>query len=184
MTAELRGERVVLRPLRRDDVPRLIEIQSEPSVARWWGPPDRDELLRQADGAGDSVGLAVETEDGLIGLIQYYEEDDPGYRHAGIDVFVAASVQGRGLGTEAVRVLAHHLVRDRGHHRLIIDPTADNLPAIRSYEKVGFRAVGVMREYWRAPDGTWRDGLLMDLLAGELGDEGAVPRGSPSSTGS
>jgi len=57
----------------------------------------------------------------------------------------------------------------RGHHRLTIDPAADNLAAIRAYEKVGFRTVGVMREYWRAPDGTWHDGLLMDLPAAELG---------------
>jgi hypothetical protein len=45
---------------------------------------------------------------------------------------------------------------------------ADNAVAIRAYEKVGFRPVGVLREYWRAPDGTWHDGLLTDLLASEL----------------
>jgi aminoglycoside 6'-N-acetyltransferase len=50
----------------------------------------------------------------------------------------------------------------------VIDPAADNAAAIRAYEKVGFRPVGVMRKYWRAPDGEWRDGLLLDLLAEEL----------------
>lgn len=67
-----------------------------------------------------------------------------------------------------MRTLARYLIDERGHHRLTIDPAADNAPAIRAYEKVGFRAVGVMREHWRSPDGTWRDGLLMDLLAREL----------------
>jgi aminoglycoside 6'-N-acetyltransferase len=28
--------------------------------------------------------------------------------------------------------------------------------------------VGIMRQYERGPDGTWHDGLLMDLLADEL----------------
>ena len=51
---------------------------------------------------------------------------------------------------------------------MTIDPAAANTRAIRAYEKIGFRPVGVMRQYERAPDGTWRDGLLMDLLAGEL----------------
>ncbi len=59
-------------------------------------------------------------------------------------------------------------VDERGHHRCTIDPAADNTPAIRAYEKVGFRPVGVMRGYWRSPSGEWRDGLLMDLLAPEL----------------
>jgi RimJ/RimL family protein N-acetyltransferase len=76
--------------------------------------------------------------------------------------------QGRGLGTDAIRTLARYLIEERGHHRLTIDPAADNAVAIRAYEKVGFRPVGVLRAYWRSPDGTWRDGLLMDLLASEL----------------
>jgi aminoglycoside 6'-N-acetyltransferase len=44
-------------------------------------------------------------------------------------------------------------------------------PAIRSYAKVGFRPVGVMRQYERGGDGRFHDGLLMDLLRGELAPE-------------
>ncbi|MFE6856342.1 GNAT family N-acetyltransferase, partial [Streptomyces sp. NPDC057674] len=67
-----------------------------------------------------------------------------------------------------VRALARHLVHELGFHRLVIDPAADNAPAIRCYTKVGFRPVGVMRQYERGADGSWHDGLLMDLLAEEL----------------
>ena len=74
--------------------------------------------------------------------------------------------QGRGLGTDAVRTLARYLLEVRGHHRLTIDPAADNARAIRTYEKVGFKPVGVMRRYERGVDGTYHDGLLMDMLAG------------------
>ena len=161
----LRGRNIVLRPLRTDDVERVAEIQAEPSVARWWGPPNKAELRRQADGRDDEKALAIERENELVGLIQYHEENEPDFRHAGIDVILAGRAQGRGLGTVAVRTLARYLIDERGHNRLTIDPAADNAAAIRAYENVGFRAVGVMREYWRSPDGTWRDGLLMDLLA-------------------
>jgi aminoglycoside 6'-N-acetyltransferase len=91
------------------------------------------------------------------------------YRHAGIDLYLDPAEHGRGLGTDAVRTLARHLIEERGHHRVTIDPSVGNAPAIRSYEKVGFRAVGVMRQYTRDPlTGEWVDGLLMDLLADEL----------------
>jgi aminoglycoside 6'-N-acetyltransferase len=60
------------------------------------------------------------------------------------------------------------VVRECGNHRFTIDPAAHNIAAIRAYEKVGFRPVGIMRKYERAPDGTWHDGLLIDLLADEL----------------
>jgi aminoglycoside 6'-N-acetyltransferase len=161
----LRGEQIVLRPLGVEDVPRVAEIQSEPSVLRWWGPPNEADLRREATGETEEKVFAIEHDGELVGLIQYAEENDPDFRHAGIDLFLAEAAQGRGLGTDAVRTLVGYLLRERGHHRLTIDPAADNAAAIRVYEKVGFRPVGVMRDYWRAPDGTWRDGLLMDLLA-------------------
>jgi aminoglycoside 6'-N-acetyltransferase len=167
-TALLRGRNVVLRPLRREDVERVAEIQAEPGVARWWGPPDEAELRRQAEVRDEAKALAIEREGKLVGLIQYHEESEPDFRYAGIDLFLAERAQGSGLGPDAVRTLARYLIHERGHHRLTIDPAADNAAAIRAYEKIGFRTVGVMREYWRSPEGTWRDGLLMDLLAREL----------------
>ena len=163
------GRHVVLRPLRPDDVEPVAEIQAERGVARWWGPANTAELRRQAEGRADDKAFAIENGGELVGLIQYYEENEPDYRHAAIDIFLAERAQGRGLGTDAVRTLARYLIEERGHHRLTIDPAVENATAIRVYEKVGFRPVGVMREYWRSPDGTWRDGLLMDLLAREFG---------------
>jgi aminoglycoside 6'-N-acetyltransferase len=157
----LSGERVVLRPLGGDDLVRLAEIQAEPAVMRWWGPP--------GDGQRDEARtFAIELDGDLVGLIEYHEEDEPEFRHAGMDLFLTTAVHRRGLGTDAVRTLARWLVAERGHHRLTIDPAADNVGAIGAYAKVGFRPVGRMREYWRDPDGVWRDGLLMDLLAREL----------------
>jgi aminoglycoside 6'-N-acetyltransferase len=164
----LRGRRVVLRPVVPDDVERLIAIQAQPGIARWWGAPDEANVRRKAEATGDPEVFAVEANDELVGLIQYNEENEPDFRHAGIDIFLAEEVHGSGLGTDAIRTLARYLVDERGHHRLTIDPAADNAIAIRVYEKVGFRPVGRLREYWRSPDGTWRDGLLMDLLAREL----------------
>jgi aminoglycoside 6'-N-acetyltransferase len=67
-----------------------------------------------------------------------------------------------------VRTLARWLFEDRGHHRITIDPAAANERAIRSYERVGFRRVGVMRRYERGAAGDWHDGLLLDLLLEDL----------------
>jgi len=66
--------------------------------------------------------------------------------------------------------VARRLIEEDGHHRITIDPAADNEHAISAYEKVGFRRVGTMRRYQRMSDGTWIDGLLMELLADELID--------------
>ena len=167
--AVLTGAMVRLRPLRADDRAALRAILAQPEVARWWDTADPDLAVDEwLEEGGDSVGFAIELDGRVIGSIQYAEENEPGYRHAGIDLFLDSRHRGRGLGPDAIRTLARHLIVARGHHRLTIDPAAANERAIRAYRKVGFQPVGVMRRYERAPDGTWHDGLLMDLLAGEL----------------
>jgi aminoglycoside 6'-N-acetyltransferase len=151
-----------------DDVQPLRAIRDEPEVSRWWGTLEPGEL----EGfVAEETAFAIEVDGEVIGAIQYAEEEDPMYRHAGIDVYVTAARHRQGYGSEAVRVLARYLIEERGHHRLTIDPSASNAAAIAAYRKVGFRPVGVMRSYERGPDGTWHDGLLMDLLAGELTEE-------------
>jgi aminoglycoside 6'-N-acetyltransferase len=167
----LEGATVRLRPATRADIPSLATIRRTPEVyARWGGGNDLDAAIGRDLDEADSVPYVIEFEDRLVGWIQWQAEEDPEYRHASIDIYVDAAVHGRGVGTDAVRTLARHLFVDHGHHRLVIDPAADNAAAIRSYSKVGFRPVGIMRQYERGPDGSWHDNLLMDLLAEEFVD--------------
>ena len=158
---------MVLVPVTAAQVPELRRILGTSEVRGRWG----DEAA-SADWPFDdpsAVRFAVLDDGRVVGMVQYGEEDEPAYRHASIDIFLDPRVHGRGLGQDAVRTLANHLVHDRGHHRLVIDPAADNQAAIRCYAAVGFRPVGIMRRYERDVDGTgWHDGLLMDLLAHEL----------------
>jgi aminoglycoside 6'-N-acetyltransferase len=156
---------LVLRPIVESDVAELRRIHSTPEVARWWDLPE-DGFPWSDD--PDSTRLAIEVDGAVAGMVQYSEETEPKYRHAGIDVFLDPTLRGRGIGTEAVRRVVRILFEERGHHRLTIDPAAANAAAIRAYEKVGFRRVGVLRRYERDADGGgWHDGLLMELLADE-----------------
>ena len=161
-TAELRGRAVVLKPLGPDDADALRAIHATPEVAAWWGqmddgfPFDEPQSTRYTIWAGERIA----------GLVQYGEEDEPDYRAAWIDVFVDPELHGQGVGSDAVATLRDHLIRDRGHHRVTIDPSLDNVAAVRAYEKAGFRRIGVMRRAERAPDGQWRDALFMEYVAG------------------
>jgi aminoglycoside 6'-N-acetyltransferase len=156
---------VVLRPLAGGDEDELRRIHVTAEVARWWDAPAESFPWDEPD----STRLTIVVDGVIAGLIQFQEELEPKYRHAEIDLFLDPALHGRGLGAEAVRLLVRHLIDDRGHHRITIDPAATNTAAIRAYEKVGFKPVGVMRQSERDRDGDgWHDALLMELLAEEI----------------
>jgi aminoglycoside 6'-N-acetyltransferase len=165
----LRGDRVVLRPLGEADADPLSEILMTPEVSRWWGPHDREHHRAGfvEDAAGNDA-FAIEVDGALAGWLGVYEEDEPDYRHGGLDIFLTPARQGAGHGPQALRLAARWLIEECGHHRLIIDPAAANERAIGVYAGIGFRPVGIMRSCERGADGAWHDGLLMDMLADEL----------------
>lgn len=171
MTGLITGSRVRLRPAAAPDAARFEEILSHPDIARWWADaeePVAAQVSYLLDPDEGTTTYAIEYDGVVVGIELAFEEADPQYRHAGIDIAVHPDWQGRGLGSDAIRTLAEHLFTERGHHRLVIDPAADNKSAIQLYQSLGFQPVGRMRAYERGPDGSWHDGLLMDLLADDL----------------
>jgi aminoglycoside 6'-N-acetyltransferase len=169
MRTTLEGSRIRLRPAGRQDLPALLVIRRTPEVQRHWrGGDDLTAAIEQDLAEPGSHPYVIGHDDRVVGWIQWSAEEEPDYRHANIDIYLEPAVHNRGIGSDAVRTLARHLFADRGHHRIEIDPAADNRPAIRCYTKVGFRPVGVLRRHERGADGSWHDSLLMDLLAEEL----------------
>jgi aminoglycoside 6'-N-acetyltransferase len=159
---ELRGQRVVLRPTTAEDGPALRAIHAAEEVARWWDDPEPG----FPDLGDDELELFTIRHRGEIaGMIQVYEETEPKYRYAALDLFVAPAHQRQGVGTEAIRLLLEELFERRGHHRITIDPAVDNAAAIACYGRLGFAPVGVLHRAERDRDRQgWHDQLLMELV--------------------
>ena len=172
MTA-LPSAMVRLRPVVDTDITELARIRATPEVHEHWrGGDDMVAAVKKDLADPDSTPYVIELDGRVAGWVQWQAEEEPDYRHASMDIYVDPAVHGRGVGTDALRTVARHLFEDHGHHRLTIDPAAHNTAAIRCYSKVGFKPVGITRQSERGPDGTWHDGLLMDLLAAEFVDAG------------
>src|ERR671911_3116426 len=165
----LRGERGTLRPLEDAALDPLAEIINEPSVARWWGEAGEPERLRD-NLRMDGHAFAIEADGELAGWLGFVEETEPEYRPVSFDISLSERFQGQGLGPDALRTLIRWFATEHGHHRFTIDPNAGNERAIKAYEAVGFKRVGVMRKA-ELIDGEWTDGLFMELLIEELTHE-------------
>jgi aminoglycoside 6'-N-acetyltransferase len=163
----LQGEQVTLRPITEPDLDALVAIIQSPGVREWWWESGDAERVRE-DLPNDGNAFVIEVDGEVAGWLGFDEELDPGYRHASVDISLDSRFQARGVGPDAIRTAIRWLAEERNHLRFTIDPSAANERAISAYEKVGFKPVGVLRRYQMGPDGTFHDGLLMDLLIEEL----------------
>lgn len=151
-----------MRPLAEEDVAALRRIRLTPEVRRWWDELEQGFPLNDEP---EATRWTIEVDGAVAGMVQFDEETEPKYRHASIDLFVDPSLHGQGVGSEALKQVVRHLIEERGHHRITIDPATENVAAIRAYEKAGFEPVGVMRKSERDADGGgWHDSLLMELV--------------------
>lgn len=149
----MRDGDLVLRPFEPADAPAIEALLAEPEVLRWW--PDRDYDREH--------GWVIEVGGRIAGWMEYTEETYEWYPSVGLDIALTTDLHGGGYGRRALRLAIEHFA-ERGHHRFTIDPNVDNERAIRSYAAVGYRPVGVLRQYERNPGGGWNDSLLMDLI--------------------
>src|SRR3954464_8877311 len=101
----LRTERLTLRPLRESDLPRLLEIVDD---SEWWGEDNGADDLRC-----DGMAFTIEVDGDVAGWLGVTEENDPQYRHAGLDITLAPAYQDRGLGPEALRAVIDWLLAPR-----------------------------------------------------------------------
>jgi aminoglycoside 6'-N-acetyltransferase len=130
----VRGPLTALRPAAEEDVDRLVLWHADPGVSRYWDGetftrPEMEERLARAD----VEGWIVEADDEPVGYLQVHAE--------GLDMFLVPSARGRGLGPDAARAMARHLIDERGRARVTVDPYAWNEGAVRAWERAGFVAV-------------------------------------------
>lgn len=149
---------LVLRPSRPDDVEPITALLRHPDLRLWWGENSVQSVTEELVGA-----WVIEIDSEAAGIVECHEEAEPMYPSVAFDIALAAHLHGRHLGRRALW-LAIQYFRERGHHRFTIDPAVANQRACRCYRAVGFRDVGILQAAERAPDGSWRDALLMELV--------------------
>jgi RimJ/RimL family protein N-acetyltransferase len=110
---------------------------------------------------------------GEVVLNQY----DEGNRSCNFRTFVGPAGQGRGLGTEALRLIVGYGFEEIGLHRISLEVYAFNPRARHVYEKAGFVAEGVLRESLHY-NSEWIDATVMSILDHEW----AGHRGYPDAT--
>jgi aminoglycoside 6'-N-acetyltransferase len=131
----IRGAQTTLRPVEETDVDLLVAWHADPDVSRFWDDETftREEMLGRL--ARPDVAPYVVLADGVaVGYLQVWWDADGG----GLDMFLEPSSRGRGLGPDAGRAMAQHLLDEHGWTRVTVDPYASNEQALRGWRNAGF----------------------------------------------
>jgi diamine N-acetyltransferase len=148
----LRGPRVTIRPLRKED----LDIMSTWSTFddpqyRLFDWPRRASLengLWFSELMYDNTRVYYAVEDErqvLIGRISL--RDMRGHDSARLGIGFGTDFCGQGYGTESLRVFLRYFFLDLGFRRMVLDVSAINTRAVRCYERCGFERVGTHYEY-------------------------------------
>lgn len=157
----LTGPLVTLRPPVAEDAAPLLEILGEPEVSLWWVGYTAERVQDEIIARGD-VARIIEVDGRCAGALFVYRGDDPEYPTTVMHIFIGTAFRGRRIGEEAIALATAREFAD-GVTRITLDPNIYNEGAIRSYERLGFRRIGVLRDYQVRPGGALEDALFMDL---------------------
>lgn len=162
----LRGERVLLRPMRGKDVPRLHEFNQDvelalldshyPEVASVERTREFYEAWTKTD--EDRARFAIEADSKFLGYCQLVTLQR---RHGIFELGILIGDRdywGRGYGREVVRLLLDYGFRYLGGRRIALTTHAKNERAIRCYLACGFVEEGRPRQVF------WHEGEYIDLV--------------------
>jgi RimJ/RimL family protein N-acetyltransferase len=172
----IRGERLYLRSIERDDLARCHDWMNDPDLRATLAQRFPMSLAKEADWVERATrgqdpsemlfAICLMQGDRHIGNCGF-EAIDRDNGTATFGIFIGeADCRGQGLGEEAVRTLCRFGFEELRLAKVRLDVYEGN-PAIRTYERVGFRREGVLRqEIFRR--GGRRDVIRMGLLVDEL----------------
>jgi RimJ/RimL family protein N-acetyltransferase len=164
---------VSLRPAEPDDLDFLAGLYGGEDVRPFLaagGRYEREGIAEQLERDPEEGGLLVVELDGDRAGALFWERRNVRSRIAHVGgIAIHPDFRGRHLADDATRLLQHHLIRERGYHRIELEIYGFNERAIRHAERSGYIREGVKRRAYRHDDG-WVDGVLYAILEEDLAE--------------
>jgi diamine N-acetyltransferase len=169
----LKGEKVILRAVERDDLKRLYELERNVDLVLLgdgeWQPAPLAQWEKHFDKRLDDEEQArfvIETDGVVIGGIGlHHRARRSGVTSFGIGIY-DPDYLGNGYGRDAINTLLRWVFRIQNYRRIWLETSASNERAIRCYRAVGFVEEGRLREH-EFFDGQYIDSIVMGLLRSE-----------------
>ncbi|MFW9830476.1 MAG: GNAT family N-acetyltransferase [Candidatus Thorarchaeota archaeon] len=162
----LKGKRVNLRLLEKDELPLIREWLNEQEIEGEFEPISQvtiGDLEKQYETNREGQWFVVQKSDGTkIGYIAHFLSSG----HRAIGYALLPSERGQGYGTESVLIMVDYLFLTKNIVRIQAETHPQNIASHRVLEKAGFVKEGVIRQSFFSR-GVWRDTVLFSILREE-----------------
>ena len=145
---------IYLRPMAEEDTDMIVAWRNKPSVKNYF--------IYQADftreghlywlhevvekGHACQMIICDKADNTPLGSV-YIRDIDHTHHKGEYGIFIGEeAARGRGIGTEAAKLMIQYGFEELGLHRIYLRVLAGNKQAIRSYEKAGFEQEGYLKD--------------------------------------
>jgi diamine N-acetyltransferase len=174
------GQRIRLRPIEKEDLPRFVKWLADEDTRAYLGQHLPYGLMQEEQWyennlkAGEEQAWAVDAQPMDMTMGPWDHIGSCGFfkinwrnRHGEVGILIGArEYWGWGYGTDAMTTLVSWGFGTLNLNRIYLRVFADNLRAIRCYQKTGFVEEGRLRQD-DFRNGVYRDTLLMSQLRSE-----------------
>lgn len=168
----LKGKKIILRPLSLKDAKNFCRWLSDHEVTKFLeiyekSPPklkEEREFIRKKKKSKNSAQFSIDTKDGThIGTIAL-DKIDPYNKRAIFGIFIGdKKYWGQGMGTEAGKMIVDYGFKKLRLRRIFLHVYDFNIRGYKSYQRIGFKKEGVLREH-RFRNGHFHDEIIMGIL--------------------
>ena len=168
----LKGIHINLRAIEPTDLVYLYQIENDESfweVSNTQKPFSKYLLQQYLENAQQDIyeakqlRLVIEEKNGAsVGLIDLFDFD-PKHKRAGIGIVISQQFQGKGFANEAITLLVEYGFTHLDLHQLFANITEDNTKSISLFEKIGFKKIGVKKD-WVFTNGKFKNEILYQLI--------------------
>lgn len=167
---KLAGERVSLSPVLLDDIPLIVKWANDFNISDGSGYSDfvtsynsmRDNIENDLKRERPSFTIMKNDTKEIIGACRVFNTEYL-HRTASASIIIDKPFQNKGYGEEALNLLLDYTYNYLNFYNILLTVYSFNAPAIKCYEKVGFKQIG-KRTKARYLNNKWYDIIYMEML--------------------
>ena len=147
---------MLIRPMEISDIEQVADIEKA-SFSMPWSPQG----FKDAMDMERNILLVAQEGDYILGYVCTYVVLDEGEL---TNIAVRPDSRGRGIGRMLMEELLKKAV-DAGVKTIVLEARVSNTAAIKLYEQMGFRKLGIRKNFYEQPV---EDALIMSFTAEEI----------------